>query len=436
MILNNEFLNKYGRFEIFYMLVMVVYMAQATPETGRMIGTLSGNPIPFLLPIILTYLLWRKHPISFNDRKFYFVLAIYGTWAICSLIKYGIYTTEELSYHFFMPYAIVIAYIHNKIYGYTLVPIYEQILVFFCKIAIGGWLIAVLVPASSAFFHLFPETAFGNHVLYLFNWMDPTKGQIYSGIIRNAGCSWEPGRFAIMVTLAIFCNLCQNGIKFRNNKNIWWLLVALITTQSTTGYFSALLIYALFFIKKFDLKHVFLSILIMVPIFYGLVQLDFMGEKVTDRITNAQDVSRLEQQFEWNASKNENREYLGSVDRFDAMVFEWMNVMHDPILGYSRNIEHSFFRQHITNNFVLANGLVKILGMYGIPLGVYFFYILLCSSRKIAEHSHEKRMIGLILLLCMSAISYTILSIPVFTAFWFYGLFAEQNIKSRISSTK
>lgn len=426
MIIESNFLKKYGRFEIFYMLVMVIYMAQATPETGRMIGGLSGNPIPFLLPIILTYMLWRKYPISFNNRKFYFVLIIYGIWAICSLIKYGIYTTEELSYHFFMVYAIVIAYIHNKIYGYTLVPIYEQILVFFCKIAIVGWLIAVLIPASSSFFHLFPETAFGNHVLYLFNWMDPAKGQIYSGIVRNAGCSWEPGRFAIMVTLAIFCNLCQNGIKFRNNKNIWWLLIALATTQSTTGYFITLLIYTLFFIKKFDLKHVLLSILIILPILYALMQLDFMGEKITDRITNAQDVSRLEQQFAWNASQKEDGEYLGSLDRFDAMAFEWTNIKHDPILGYSRNIEHSFFRQHITNNFVLANGLVKIWGMYGLILGTYFFYILFVSSVKLSKQSREKRKLGLFVLFCMSAVSYQILSIPVFTTFWFYGIFQKE----------
>ena len=271
------------------------------------------------------------------------VLAVYLVWAICSLIKYGIYTTEELSYHFFMVYAIVIAYIHNQVFGYRLVPIYENILVFFCKVAIVGWLIAILLPFSASFFRLFTETGYGNNILYLFTWMDPAKGQVYSGIVRNAGCSWEPGRFAIMVALAIFCNLCQNGIKFKNNKNIWWLLIALITTQSTTGYSTVLIVYALFIIKKFDFKHVLIFLVIVIPVGYGLMQLDFMGEKVTDRITNAQDVSRLEQQFEWSASQYEDGEYRGSLDRLDAMAFEWMNVRNDPILGYSRNIEHSFF---------------------------------------------------------------------------------------------
>lgn len=426
MIIESNFLKKYGRFEIFYMLVMVIYMAQATPETGRMIGGLSGNPIPFLLPIILTYILWKKHPISFKNKKLYLILAIYSIWAICSLIKYGNYTTEELSYHFFMVYAIVIAYIHNKIYGYTLIPIYEQLLVFFCKIAIGGWLIAVLIPASSSFFHLFPETAFGNHVLYLFNWMDPAKGQIYSGIIRNAGCSWEPGRFAIMVTLAIFCNLCQNGIKFKNNKNIWWLFVTLATTQSTTGFFTIMAIYSIFLIKKFNLKYIIVLALIMIPIVYGLLQLDFMGEKVRDRITNAQDVSRLYEQFDYHSRKQDEGIYLGSLDRFEAMTFEWMNLMHDPILGYGRNFKHSYFYTNITSNYKLANGFANILSCFGVFFGIFLFYILYKSSAAIAADSNEKRKIGLFILFCLSAISYQVLSVPIFTSFWFYRYFKQQ----------
>lgn len=420
MIIESKFLKKYGRFEFFYMLVMVIYMAQATPETGRMVGTLSGNLIPFLLPIVLTYILWKKHPISFNDRKFYFVLVIYGIWAICSLIKYGIYTTEELSYHFFMVYAIVIAYIHNKIYGYTLVPIYEQILVFFCKIAIGGWLIAVLIPVSSSFFHLFPETAFGNHVLYLFNWMDPAKGQIYSGIIRNAGCSWEPGRFAIMVTLAIFCNLCQNGIKFRNNKNIWWLLVALITTQSTTGYLIALVLYTIFMIKKFNFKYVSLFILVMMPIIYGLMRLDFMAEKIDDRF-KINEVNERFLESEAYYSRHEGLERHIALDRFQSIYFEWKNFLNDPILGYSRDFRKSLFAQNFISDYGLTGGLVSILSQYGIFLGLYIYYLLFHSSFCISRQFKYNKKYVLAICLMLSSISYPIFGIPIFTTFWFYG---------------
>lgn len=402
---------------------MIIYMAQATPETSRMVASLSGNPIPFLIPIVLTFILCRKNPITFNNKKLFIVIILYLIWAICSLVKYGIYTTEELSYHFFMIYAIIIAYIHNKVFGYKIVPIYENIMVFLCKIAVWLWAISVLVPASSFIFRLFPETTYGNSILYLFTWMDPAKGQVYSGILRNAGCSWEPGRFAVMVTLAIFFNLCQNGIKFKKNKNIWWLIIALVTTQSTTGFVSALILYTIFLIKKFNLKYIFILVLVMVPIIYGLFQLDFMGDKIIDRLTNAQDVSRLYEQIDYHNAKEDESTYLGSIDRFDAMAFEWINLIYDPILGYSRNFKHSFFYTDITTNYALANGLVKILSSYGIFLGLFFFLILIKSSFRLAKDSREQRTIGLFLILCLSAISYPILSIPVFTTFWFYGYF-------------
>lgn len=418
---------KYGSFEVAYMFVMIIYMAQATPETSRMVGSISGNPIPLLLPIVLTYILWKKHPISFNNKKLHILLTIYTLWAFCSLIKYDIYTTEELSYHVFMIYAIIIAYIHNQVFRYKLLPIYENILVILCKIAIIGWIIAVLIPDSASFFRLFPETRYGNHVLYLFNWMDPAKGQIYAGILRNAGCSWEPGRFAIMVTLAIFCNLCQNGIKFKSNKNILWLLIALATTQSTTGYFTAIILYLIFAFKRLDLKNIMLLVYILIPICYVLFQFDFMSDKISSKITAAQNISRLNETFSWHANQSDKGKYLGSIDRFDAMVFEWLNLKNDPLLGYSRNVEHSYFTTQISSNYVLANGLVKILSMYGIFMGLFFFYILLRASINISKNSYEKRKIGLFVLLCLSAISYQILSIPIFTTFWFYNYFGTNN---------
>lgn len=414
---------KYNRYSIFYMFVMIIYMAQATPETSRMVASLSGNPIPFLMPIVLTFILCSKNPITFNNKKLFIVIILYLIWAICSLVKYGIYTTEELSYHFFMIYAIIIAYIHNKVFGYKIVPIYENIMVFLCKIAVWLWAISVLVPASSFIFRLFPETTYGNSVLYLFTWMDPAKGQVYSGIIRNAGCSWEPGRFAIMISLAIFCNLCQYGVKFKRNKNIWWLLIALFTTQSTTGYFSVIVLYIVFLLNKLNIKNILFLLFVVAPITYGFMQLDFMGDKISSRLSNAKDLSRLEESFVWNTNKYAEGEYIGSLDRFDAMSFEWLNLLNDPILGYGRNIDHSYFRTNISTNYVLANGLVKVLSSFGLILGVIFFYILFISSIKIAKDSVVKRKMALLLILCLSAISYPILSIPVFTSFWFYGFF-------------
>ena len=41
-------------FERLYVFLMVIYMAQMTPEAGRMVGRLSGDPVPLLVPIVMT----------------------------------------------------------------------------------------------------------------------------------------------------------------------------------------------------------------------------------------------------------------------------------------------------------------------------------------------------------------------------------------------
>lgn len=414
-----------SRFDYFYMFVIVIYMGQATPETSRMVGDLSGNPIPLLIPMILTFILWVKHPVSMANRKFLAVIGLYCVWAIMSLIKYGIYTTSELSYHFFMIYAIVVAYIQDAVYGPKILPLYERIIVWFCKVTTVLWLISVLIPATGAIFSLFPKTYIGSNVFYIFEWNRDT--------LRNSGCAWEPGRYAIMVALGIYCNLCQNGIKFRGNNNIWWLLISLASTMSTTGYCTIIVIYSLFYLRKMSAKTIIQFVFIILPIIICLFQLEFMQDKISTKIADSQNVNRLTDIFEWHNRENSKGEYLGSIDRFDAMVFEWMNLEEDPLLGYSRNFRHSFFYNNLSTNYALANGFMKVFSMYGVIMGLVFYYILYKSSKKISEISHVHQPWALFVLFCLSSISYPLLSIPIFTAFWFYGLFSiKPNIHNSI----
>lgn len=81
----------------------------------------------------------------------------------------------------------------------------------------------------------------------------------------------------------------------------------------------------------------------MIPVIYGIMQFDFMGNKVADRLTNAQDISRFSEQFDYHSGKEQEDTYLGSLDRFDAMAFEWLNFMHDPLLGYGKTLNILIF---------------------------------------------------------------------------------------------
>ena len=240
--LYNDF--KVKRFEYIYFFVMIIYMAQATKYTVRMVAGLSSPLFPFILPVLLTIILLDRNKISFSHNGLSKLLFIMTVWTGCIIFKESLYESNQLSYYFFLFYALIIAFIHVRVFGKKLFPLYEKIMVRMSAIALGLWLFAVLVPSSASLFRSFEETHYGRNVFYIFTWMDPTRGQVENGIIRNAGFSWEPGRFAIMVLLAIYCNLLRNGIKFKKNRSVIILLLTMISTQSTTGYIGTLTLYA------------------------------------------------------------------------------------------------------------------------------------------------------------------------------------------------
>ena len=406
-------------FERIYFFVMLIYAAQMTQDTARMVGNLSGNPIPFLIPILLTIILLFRNPISFADKRLWALLGITGLWSISSIVKYNAFSNQELSYHFFLYYAIIIAYIHIKVYDTDLMTLYEKTMVTMCKITLPLWLLCVIAPLiTHQFFTAFPETGFGNNFLYIFNYMDPSKGQEF----RNAGFSWEPGRFAIMIALAIYCNLLQNGIDIRS-KRLWILLAAMASTMSTTGYSVTFIILLLFYIKNLSLGKGMLLTIIIVPLATYVYSLDFMGDKIGAQIDKASNTSSLD--FKYTNKKHNDGEYAFSLDRFPSMIFEWENIKKDPILGYSRNHDHSFFYQNVSKNVVLTGGLLKSIGEFGIIFALFIYFALIKSSRKEAQLFGNGSDMTLFFTLIVCSVSYPVFGIPIFTAFWFNGLFCN-----------
>lgn len=424
-----------SRFDWWYMFVMVIYMGMATSATKRMVNTLSGNPVPLLLPMILTFILYARNRISFKSRGLLVVTSIYLIWSILSIVKWKEYTITEFSYYFFPLYNIIVAYIQVKVFGKRLITLYENVIVVFAKISLVFWIIYLLhIPFFDEMAKEFPETGFGNSIFYIYSWSDLSKlstGVFTSNEIRNSGCAWEAGRFSVMIVLGIYCNICRNGFKVNGNKNLIWLMAALVSTFSTTGIVTTACLYFITLFRKINIKTI-LTAVALLPVFYGIYSLDFVGKKITTKLEESQDVSRLMGRFASHNITDQEDEYLGSIDRLDAAVLETVNLYNDPLLGYSNNFKHSFFYQEITTNYRLANGLVNVLSTYGILFGCVIFYWLFKSSRKIAEIFPNAQRYALIVVFALSAISYRIYSIPVFTSFWLFGIFYNQPDKKML----
>lgn len=423
---------KISWFDYLYMLVMVIYLGQATTETAAMVNTnILKNFIGFIIPFFLSIIFVIKHHVRFNSLRLKYLITIFSFWCLGAVLKYGfgIIGNYSIITSFYLFYAILVAYIHVIVFRESLFPLYEHVIYIISFISIILWCFAVLMPGiATPFFRSLPladYSHYGNHFLYLFTWMDPAKGQVANGLIRNAGCAWEPGRFAVMICFAICLQYLRQGIKVKGNNKLFILVLALILTQSTTGYFIFFLI-TFFFVLKLNSVWSFIAFLLLLILVYILISsIDFLGEKIQMQTDFSNVFFDLENRIAQTENLYGKGEYSFSLERFPAMYFELQNVIHDPILGYTQMREKSFFYNEISTNCSLTGGLVKVIGWFGLFLGSYLYVILYKSTMAISKTYRCSKYHGwaLFLTFLFSSISYTIFTMPIFTAIWFWGYF-------------
>ena len=394
-----------------------------TGASRVMLGGMGDNPVAFCVPITLTIILLTKHRVSFNNRKLLFTIGLIAFWAIIQIIVKHQYTTKSFANYLYYMYAIIIAYIHIGVYQRKLFHLYEDVMVKLSLLSLIIWTFTNIMPGLAIqIASFFPKTTHGNNFLFLVHWISPLGKHVEYGLTRNAGSSWEPGRFAIMVCLAILFNIYREGVCFKGNKNVIILIVALLTTMSTTGYVMVFLIYTYMYIKKWNAKYLISIILISIPLIYVGINLNFVGKKLEKKLDVNTTVEHIEDSYAW-SEQNADGTLAFSMDRFPSMVFEFENFFHDPIIGYGANLTDSYFMRTRTDKIGFTGGLVTLLSKYGIFMAIFFLYVLYMSSLSTSSVFHSNKKYGLMLCFVLSMISYPLIWFPVYTAFWFYGFF-------------
>lgn len=201
--------------------------------------------------------------------------------------------------------------------------------------------------------------------------MDVSTGQ-YG---RNAGCSWEPGRYAVMLSLGIAISVLKKGFSIKN-KNLIWLLLALITTFSTTGYIVTITVFFVSYVKKVNFSYVTYAIFLIIPICFIVINVPFLANKITLQLSTLLNFDFYNELVTRTANAS-NGEYTYSLERFPSIYFEWQNILNNPIIGYGRSAYYSYFYQNISSNVSLPSGILKVLSNYGLILGLFFiiYYI-------------------------------------------------------------
>lgn len=375
-----------------------------------------------LLLFSVTYLV-HKNALT-NFKEFYVVCTIVILW---SILHFFVDTEFSYLWTIILFLKLLVGYIIVRSYGKMIILYFEKSIVILSAISLLCWGLSVIfgpqLLASIAPFASNSGNADSSFLVYTI--FAGERGHVYGmgDMIRNSGFAWEPGLFASILVFAIFFNILKNDNRFLwKNRSLQILILTLITTFSTTGYVSFLIIMALHLVSGSVMtvwKKILTSGLLILIVFY-VNTLPFMSEKIYN---DSQSSAIIDGTFDetW-AAKNNMKITAG---RFEGISLDLMNVHDKPILGYGFCLKDSYVYKNISYYVLTSNGLVKPIAIYGIPLFFLFLMAFISSSKKWTRLYHYRNPLMMILIFIAPSISYSFIEDPIYLAIMLYSLFSK-----------
>ena len=187
-------------------------------------------------------------------------------------------------------------------------------------------------------------------------------------ILKNQGMFWEPGAFAGIITLCLALNF--------NNLHYYWqehrlklmvVVLALLSTQSTTGYLVTFIIAASYILNK---KNKGLAFVLLPLLSFGGL---YLYESIPFLKTKVE--LQYQQLYELDSDEFSN-------SRFGSMLFDWYYIKKNPFTGNgmhesTRYADHPILIYLIEQgeNLGHGNGFSNFLASMGIIFVVGYFIL-------------------------------------------------------------
>ena len=375
------------------------------------------NPVGMgLLALAIIYLLTSKSQYSLVPRTKVLIFILL-TWIIAHLfiIDYAYTPYFYIGFILYTLGGLAIA----KHYGFDIVYYYEKAMYVLALISLPLW--AFQMAGGTSFLNSLPfvlhnTAGSSDYSLLLYTINGQPSAEWYGNVIRNCGCAWEPGLFSTMLALALVFRMYINNGQFilRDRHNII-LLLALITTFSTTGYITIFLLMAIHIIFTSNMgfgRKTFLGI-IAIGIFTWVYSFSFMSGKIEARSDFSEFVSET--------GKYNTMSETFTVDRIEGIALDYENMLDNPLFGYGMNRNFSYVANNISPLILTSNSITKPLAQMGIPLGIFMFLLLILSMKKVSEHFNNSFVI-LMFCILISSMSYDMFDNPIIRALQFLTL--------------
>lgn len=372
----------------------------------------------------LTVIFILRNKIYFR-KDYCIVIGVFLIYALITAVVYRIMNFWWISVHVLL---ITYAYVISKVAGPKLIVLFETILYHLSIIALLFWMILIVSPdlldlIVRTFQFSQPQTEDGNvlasMIIYTLQNYDYGSAEFnLSFLRRNPGFMWEPGAYASMICIAIFCNVLRNkGFVLLKNKALWIFLIALFSTQSTTG-FSIFVIMLIGWVFTSGRKG---WGIVLVPLSFALFKLSFFGEKLLFQQENVKSLDIT------NAH--------GQQDRFFSLLIDWQEFLLHPVIGLGCNWQNTWLAM---NGYEIStvSGIGDLLATYGGIIAVLFIVMLYKTSLAINREYNTRNGFILIPIILGVLISYSMWTYPIIIAIWLYGIWGAKSLPNNQSIVK
>ena len=282
----------------------------------------------------------------------------------------------------------------------TFLEVFVKIMKFFAVTSLIIWLSVVLIPGmhsllSSIALRLpqfisdeWLEKTSNEGISFYLYYLPTNTATAYTNFIRNNGPFYEPGLFASYLNIALVFNISKNrNLLAKDNIS---LILAILSTCSSAGYVSFLLIvvFSVFIQKKKIYKVI--TVIAIITLWQPIMELDFMTDKITANYDNAFD---------------------SSASRFGAMIYHWEKIQLSPLLGYAggKTPITNFDKLMVNTERLLSpNGLSYLFVYWGIPLALYFYLLMYKGFKKLVGVNEKKVVLFFYFVILSTAFSQTI----------------------------
>jgi hypothetical protein len=239
--------------------------------------------------------------------------------------------------------------------------------------------------------------------------------------IRNSGFVWEPGAYGCFLALGLLFHFMNNYFFFDRNAII--LVIAILTTISTTSYLALGVLMLLYYRYNGGIISFKMIIIFIFGIFI-FSSLPFLGDKITN--TYQEDMKILDDYDEITNQLEYYSEYGGEVklNRFSSVIFLYRNFGAQLIFGVSNAYNNLNSTVHGVglSKFNISNGTIDFIAKFGL---VGFGFLLFRIGNYIYLHYQRIEFsVYIIFMILVMNFGEPLLILPITLIFLFLSRFS------------